>query len=162
MTRLEESTDSQLRMFLLKVCIILGGNWRKWFGISVDERFQPRYLVSYQVLDRANPLCVHANVWSNQEATQESCKSSANHWFFASVQGPIQCTSVVGDTQYNRVRIIIDFTRCKCHKGCAVIQDDDHIFQAVDRDERPVWVVLEMQERSLDHFLWEREVPPKS
>ena len=150
-------------MFLLKVGIFIGGEGGWWFWVSIDDCLQPQYLIGYPVLSRANPLCVHANIWANQKAAEESCKSSTNIWFLACVQSPIQCTGVINDTQDNWMWVIIDFSRCECHKGCCTeIQDDGHIFQTVDRDECLVWIIFEMQECWLNYFLREREVPIES
>ena len=100
--------------------------------VSVDDCLQSRYLIGDQVLDRANPLCIHTNIRANQKPAEESCKSSTDQRLLASVQGPIQCTGIISNTQDNRMWVIIDFPRCKRHEGCTVIQDDGHIFQAVD------------------------------
>jgi len=147
-------------MFLLKVGIVIGGEGGWWFWVSIDDCLQPQYLIGYHVLvGCANPLCVHANI---QKAAEESCESSTNIWFLACVQSPIQCTDVISDTWDNWMWVIVDFSRCERHKGCTEIQDDGHILLTVDWDECLVWIIFEMQECSLDYFLWEQEVPPES
>jgi hypothetical protein len=76
-------------VFLLEVGIILGGGRGSCFGVSLDDLLEPRYLIDNQILDGANPLGIHSNVQASQKAAEESCKSSIDNQFLASVQHPI-------------------------------------------------------------------------
>ncbi len=148
-------------MFLLEVGIVIGrdggGCW-----VRCDELIEHWYCIRYHILNRANLLCIDANVWArNQQIIKKSCQSSSDNWFLAHVQHAIECTFIICDTQYNWVRVMIDLAIFKHNKRCTVIQNDGHKFQAVDWDEGLVWIVLEVQKCSLNYFHWKGEMPPK-
>ncbi len=58
------------------------------------------------------------------------------------MEGPIKRAGINGDAENNRVRVIVDFTSRKNDEGCAVIDDDRDIFQAIDGDECVVGIVF--------------------
>ena len=77
-TRLKESAGFQLHMFLLKVGIVLDVEGGRCFLVSVDGCLESRNLVSYHVLNRANPLGIHTDIRTNQKPAEESSKSSTD------------------------------------------------------------------------------------
>ncbi len=55
---------------------------------------------------------------------------------------PIKCARVIGDTQNNRMRVIVGLMGCKDDQGCAVVYDDREILEAIDGDGSLVRVVF--------------------
>jgi hypothetical protein len=79
---------------------------------------------------------------SRLEARRKFLEGSTNDGLLACVEGPIKHAGIIGDTENDRVWVVVDFTSFKNDKGRAVIDDDCDIFQAIDGDECVVGIVF--------------------
>jgi len=94
---------------------------------------------------RADPRRINSNVRANQEPTKEPCQCTTDDGFFACMHGPILSTDVVRHTKHHRMRIDGDVIFGKHGDGCAVVDDDGNVFEAVDRDESLVPIIFYVQ-----------------
>jgi hypothetical protein len=51
------------------------------------------------------------------------------------VERPIEGAGVLSDAEDSRVQVVVAFMSYKNDEGCAVVDDDCDIFQAIDGDE---------------------------
>lgn len=149
----------QFRIFLLEGFIIK----RKMVGrVSFGLLSQTRNLVRHLVVLRTDPLGVDPQSGSDQERTKETCQQSSDHGAFARVDGPIQRCRIVRDVQQDWVWIVRDVFSLEYCQRCAVINDHCYELQDVNRDQLSIFIVLPVEQRSIDYVLWELQVPPKS
>ena len=99
---------------------------------------------------RADPRRINSNIRANQEPAKEPCQCTADERFLAGVHGPILGADVVCYAKYHRMGIDGDVIFGKHRDGCAIVDNDGNVFEAVDRDKSLVLIIFHVQQSSLN------------